>query len=91
MKTIAFDVDGTLIDDRDSPRYEVIQLFKSFESFGFKMYVWSGGGVDYASHWARKMGLNAEIVVKGSFTPDIAVDDIEDCTLGKVNVHVGRK
>jgi hydroxymethylpyrimidine pyrophosphatase-like HAD family hydrolase len=91
MKTIAFDVDGTLIDDRDTPRYDVVQLFKSFEYFGFKMYVWSGGGVDYATHWARKMGLNAEVVVKGSFTPDIAVDDIEDCTLGTVNIHVGKK
>jgi phosphoserine phosphatase len=90
MKTIAFDVDGTLIYEAgDTPRYDVIQLFKLFESFGYEMTIWSGGGVDYATRWAQKLGLTAKIAVKGSFTPDIAVDDIAACTLGKVNIHVG--
>ena len=90
MKTIAFDVDGTLIYEAgDTPRYDVIQMFKSFELFGFTMYIWSGGGVDYATRWAQKLGLNAIVVEKGSFTPDIAVDDIEACKLGTVNICVG--
>jgi hypothetical protein len=39
------------------------------------MYIWSGGGVDYATRWRDKLGLTAIVVEKGSFTPDIAFDD----------------
>lgn len=88
---VAFDVDGTLIeqvgDKADTPRYSVISLFKSYQNLGCEMYIWSGGGVDYAAHWARKLGLDAIIVVKGSFVPDIAFDDCE-ITLGKTNIQV---
>lgn len=92
---VAFDVDGTLIhqagDLIDTPRYEIIQLFKSFESLGCQMYIWSGGGIDYATHWASKLGLNAQIAAKGSFQPDIAIDDMaheSEFNLGKVSIPV---
>ena len=88
---IAFDVDGTLIqqgfESEDTPRYDVINMFKMFENLGWEMYVWSGGGYDYAKRWSEKLGLKAEIAVKGSFVPDIAVDDME-VELGKVNIRV---
>ena len=88
---VCFDVDGTLIHlaghYSDTPRYEVIQLFKLFQSFGCEMYVWSGGGVYYAKRWAEKLGLDCTITVKGDFVPDIAVDD-EAVSLGKVNMRV---
>jgi phosphoserine phosphatase len=91
----AFDVDGTLIhqsgDLIDTPRYEIIQLFQILESLGNEMFIWSGGGVSYATEWASKLGLNAEVVEKGSFIPDIAVDDEaheSDRNLGKVNIKV---
>lgn len=88
MNTVAFDVDGTLIGlQQDTPRYEVIKLFQLLEKFGFKMYIWSSGGMDYAEHWAFKLGLKAEIASKGGFIPDIAVDD-EDVKLGKINIKV---
>jgi len=88
MTTIAFDVDGTLIGlQRDIPRYKIIQLFLTFESLGYEMYIWSGGGLDYAEHWSEKLGLKAKIVAKGSFIPDIAFDD-EEVKLGKVNIKV---
>ncbi len=94
-RTIAFDVDGTLIHQagelENTPRYNIVQLFKLFESLGFEMYVWSGGGVDYAEHWARKLGLKAKIVAKGSFVPDIAVDDMaheSEFNLGTVSIPV---
>jgi phosphoserine phosphatase len=52
---IAFDIDDTLIIpsvatgfDRDTPNYEMINLYKWFESQGHYMIIWSGGGVDYA-------------------------------------------
>lgn len=90
-KTVCFDVDGTLIvlvgEREDTPRYDVIAFFKALETFGFEMFIWSGGGMDYAERWMRKLGLQAQIVPKGSFTPDLAIDD-EEVKLGKVNIRV---
>jgi hydroxymethylpyrimidine pyrophosphatase-like HAD family hydrolase len=93
---IAWDVDGTLIwdgqppyeDHADTPRYSVIRLYLMLESLGCEMYIWSGGGVDYARRWAEKLGLRQAIIVaKGSFVPDIAYDD-EYVKLGKINIKV---
>lgn len=88
---IAFDVDGTLIhqigEKEDTPRYEIISLFKTLEKLGNEMYIWSGGGVDYAQRWSEKLGLTAKVVEKGSFKPDMAVDDM-DVELGIVNLKV---
>jgi len=90
MPTAAFDVDGTLIhalSDRIVPRYPVIQLFRTLEAMGCEMYIWSGGGEDYARMIANRLGLNATVVSKGSFTPDIAIDDFET-KLGKTDLRV---
>jgi hypothetical protein len=88
---VAFDVDGTLIHQgwvkEDTPRYDVIQFFHLFKSFECDMYIWSGGGLDYARRWRDKLGLEAEVIEKGSFRPDIAVDD-EKVKLGVVNLRV---
>lgn len=90
---VCFDVDGTLIYDEnhrelfDTPNYKMIALFKSFEELGCEMYIWSGGGISYSIRWANKLGLKATHVRKGSFIPDIAVDD-EELGLGKVNLKV---
>ena len=88
---VAFDCDGTLIeqvgDKADTPRYAVINMFKSYQNLGCEMVIWSGGGYDYAKRWAEKLGLDARISVKGSFTPHIAIDDCE-VTLGIVNIQV---
>ena len=91
MTQVAFDLDGTLIHiigkKEDTPRYDVINFFNLFESFGCDMYVWSGGGIDYCERWVSKLGLNAKIVAKGSFKPDIAIDD-EEVKLGTINLKV---
>jgi len=88
---VAFDVDGTLIHQvgksEDTPRYDIIALFHAYEKLGCKMFIWSGGGVDYAERWSQKLGLEAEIVEKGSFKPDLAFDDM-NVNLGKVNIRV---
>lgn len=84
--TICFDVDGTLINV-DIPRYDIIQLFHIFKKMGHNVYIWSGGGIEYASHWRDKLGLEAIVIVKGSIIPDIAIDD-QDVCLGKVNLQV---
>lgn len=92
---IAFDVDGTLIhqggDKIDTPRYEIVNLFLAFKALGYEMYIWSGGGIDYAERWRDKLGLDAKVVEKGSFKPDIAVDDMaheSEFNLGVVNLNV---
>jgi len=89
--TIAFDIDGTLIhqigEKEDTPRYDVIDLFHKFENMGCMMFIWSGGGVDYATRWRAKLGLKASVVRKGSLVVDISVDD-EEVSLGKVNLRV---
>ena len=87
---VAFDVDGTLIyEASDTPRYDVIQLFHTLEALGCEMVIWSGGGVDYATRWAEKLGLTAQIVPKGSFIPALAIDDIPSCKLGTLTLCVG--
>jgi hypothetical protein len=95
--TIAFDVDDTLLVPsvasgfgRDTPNYEVIAIYKWFQSQGHTMVIWSGSGVDWAKTWADKFGLYAdEFPVKGSIPVDIAFDDC-DVKLGTVNVRVKR-
>ena len=85
-RIVAFDVDGTLITFDDIPRYDVINTYKYFQRVGCEMIIWSGGGIDYATHWADKLGLKPDQVIeKGSIVPDIAFDD-EDVDLGKVNI-----
>lgn len=56
-------------------------------ALGCDMYIWSGGGIDYAENWARKLGLEAKIVEKGSFKPDLAFDDMETA-LAAVDIRV---
>lgn len=94
---IAFDVDDTLLYPPeatklpiDTPNYETIQIYNWFQRQGNTMVVWSGGGVDYATRWAEKLGLKPDMVVaKGSIRVDLAFDDC-DVELGTVNVKVKR-
>jgi hypothetical protein len=105
---IAFDVDDTLIVpsvatgfDRDTPNYDVIMLYRWFQSQGHTMVIWSGGGKDYAEGWAGRLGLTADYIfdkhwpyiedgsVQKLMTPDLTFDD-SDLTLGKLNVKVKR-
>jgi len=93
---IAFDVDGTLIvpygttgSSTDTPNYDVIAIFRWFQSQGHHMIIWSGSGTDYAKRWADKLGLQAEIRVKQkSADVDIAFDDMSGADLGNVNISV---
>ncbi len=94
---IAFDVDDTLLVPsvasgfgRDTPNYEVIALYKWFQSQGHTMVIWSGSGIDWAKTWAEKFGITADdFPAKGAYPVDIAFDDC-DVELGTVNVRVKR-
>src|SRR3990167_1335077 len=54
---VAFDVDGTLIDDQDNPRWEVIDLLRALHACVATIGIWSGGGADYARHWKERLNL----------------------------------
>lgn len=72
-----------------------------------KIVVWSGGGELYARQVAAAIGIDAYVdqyasknhlgVVDGvhqfnpDFTPDIAIDDIQACELGTLNLIVREK
>jgi ribonucleotide monophosphatase NagD (HAD superfamily) len=97
---VAFDVDNTLVDDDEEPREEVVQLFRLLQRFGCRMVVWSNGGgenessLDYADRICEKLGLEAQVIEKGSIQPDITIDDLDmhtrisEGTLGRVNIKV---
>lgn len=91
--TIAFDVDGTLIDPLGRPRYDVISFLKQCLDFGMRVYVWSGGGVEYAKNRLSQLGLDhlrIYVVNKGDVRPHIAVDD-EEVLLGAINLRTQAK
>lgn len=96
--TIAFDVDGTLrcncTDTCEDPNERIVALYNILASFkNTDMYVWSGGGADYAYRWALKFGLpKAKCKSKlDGFKPDIAIDDIQDTAIGHINLIVHEK
>lgn len=90
---IAFDVDGTLIQktiNGDVPRYDVLQTLFFLESIGHTIFIWSGGGVDYAEHWARKLGVPATVRILPKTTGyeiDLAFDD-QEASLATVTIRV---
>lgn len=95
---IAFDIDDTLIipsvvtGDRDIPNYEVIAVYRFFQAQGHEMYLWSGSGIDWATSWNEKLGLQAIVIPKHNpwkIPIDICFDDC-DVDLAKVNVKVKR-
>jgi hypothetical protein len=79
MVIVAFDVDLTLINDKDEPKYKVIQDFLRWQELGCITIIWSGSGVDYATRWAQKLGLHPTFILeKCSVDVDIAYDDMMD-------------
>ena len=91
---ISFDVDGTLIRktrNGDAPRYDIIQMLLFYESLGHTVFVWSGGGEDYARMWVDKLGLPDSVRVIGkkadTYDIDLCFDD-EDVQLATLNCRV---
>jgi len=94
MKVVAFDVDGTLIEEPgDKPRADIIEkLIWHFQQGDF-VVVWSGGGLDYARMWVSRLGLDKYIHAiwpkqKTATTVDVTYDD-QIVKLGKENILVG--
>lgn len=93
---IYVDVDGTLIDYEDKPRYDVINFLRLLKKVGHvKMVCWSGGGYDYAERWVERLGLQdlfEKIDVKAYLDTiprplDVTIDD-EEVNMGVINIRV---
>lgn len=98
--TIAFDVDGTLrcncTDTCTDKNIRIVQLFKILQTFkNLELFVWSGGGRQYALQYAHEFGLGVPerncLSKLDGFRPDIAIDDIQDTALGTINLIVREK
>lgn len=93
---VCFDIDGTLRGlQTDQLYYHNIDLLRWFHGNGHKVYVWSGGGVEYAERFIERVGLKRfvdAVVPKGKeqaekMGVDICFDD-EVVDLAKINVQV---
>lgn len=99
---VAVDVDGTLRSNLDPSRVvanedirnlvRILQRFKNTE-----LILWSGSGELYArqvanelgiSHWFNKFASKTDHEV---INADIAIDDIQDTAIGKLNLIVREK
>jgi len=97
---IAFDVDGTLrsnkTDTTQDPNERIVALFQILSTFkNTKLYVWSGGGADYALRFAERYHLpvpSTRCISKiGAPHMDIAIDDIQDTAIADINLIVREK
>lgn len=98
---IAFDVDGTLrnnegIEPLANERIRTLLIIlSSFKNV--KIIVWSGSGELYARQVARAIHIHPYVDAFASKTewetikPDIAIDDIQDTAIGKINLIVREK
>jgi len=99
---ICFDIDGTLINE-EKEHHSTIALLRILALQNWKnvdIYVWSGGGKQYAQTIANRLRLPEEIKIAGKlehtelrkkYTKIIAVDDVQDTRLGDVNLIVRNK
>jgi phosphoserine phosphatase len=102
---IAFDVDGTLItseylddemNNKPTANERIRTLLITLSSFkNTKIVVWSGGGELYAKQVVSYLALDKyvdKVMAKDNILqPDIAIDDIQDTAIGKVNLIVREK
>ncbi len=88
--TAAFDVDGTLIDENDEPRQDIISVLRALMPY-CDIVVWSGSGISYAKMQGRRIFLPRGIIYwDKAGHADISFDD-QDITLGTVNINVTRR
>lgn len=98
---VAFDVDGTLrcncTETCEDPNWAVVRMFNlmatSFKNL--ELYVWSGGGKDYAIRFAQLYGLQVAhkncLSKFGAPHMDMCIDDIQETALADKNLIVRMK
>lgn len=113
--TIAFDCDGTIIQNGALAENEIVAnerirtlliILASFKNT--KIIVWSGGGELWARQVAAALGIQKYVdeyaaknltghdaagypIFNPDLKPDIAIDDIQACDLGLINLIVKEK
>jgi len=55
IKRVLFDIDGTLVNADDRVRPHLKEVVKELLGAGIGIVFWSGGGLDYACTWARRI------------------------------------
>lgn len=104
--TIAFDIDGTLRCTCEptcrNANVDIASLARTLAGFkNVKLIAWTGTTKEYCLAMIRDMGLDDVFKPSKCFqkleyirtheAPDIAIDDIQDFNLGKVNLIVREK
>lgn len=90
------------VSSKEVPHDEILAMLKTFSRFkNVKIVVWSGGGKKYAETIGNRLGLDPYVWRYASKLeapnlialgyPIVAIDDIQDCTLGDVNLIVRNK
>lgn len=103
MVLVAFDIDGTLRCNctetcRDVNRRIVDLLLYMQRMKNTRVMIWSGGGAEYARNFMQPFNLK-EVHYASKLDPttwkwgqpDIAIDDMQECNLGKINLIVREK
>ena len=67
IKQIFFDVDGTLVSKDDEIRPGAFEVMKFCKDKGIVVTMWSGGGIDYAKTWARRIDPKNELHINFFF------------------------
>jgi len=97
--SIAFDIDGTLRNNKDNnivANERIRTLLIILSSFkNIDIYCRSGGGDMYALMCAKEMHITEYVKDYKSKSderrPDIAIDDIQECDMGAINLIVKEK
>lgn len=103
---VAFDTDGTLrcncTETCQDVNRRIVDLFMILKHMkNTRLMVWSGGGADYARNFfePKFTDLSKGVCFASKLDPttwkwgrpDIAIDDIQECELGVVNLIVREK
>ena len=90
------------VSSKEVPHEPILAMLKSFSRFkNIKIVVWSGGGKEYAETIGRRLGLDKYVwryaskleapEIKSLGYPIVAIDDIQACSLGDINLIVRNK
>jgi hypothetical protein len=96
---IAFDVDGTLRNNKNDKMVaneRIRSLLVTLSSFkNVWIHVWSGSGELYAIQAGQALGIDNYVDSYSSKIDgpevDIAIDDIQECAMGTLNLIVREK
>lgn len=91
-----------VVCEEDEPHEDIVQLLQTLYKFkNVKIVVWSAGGQDYARRWVERLGLEHYVwrtcskedvlELRKLVYPIIAIDDVQACELGDLNLIVRNK